>query len=907
MQNFINYKKFYAVFFFFIIFSLSSIANDSVQKYYVDTSHIPDDFSPIIDGDNEDFTFNNNNVNNNLKYLCGNLLDENNAEVNLSTEYITDFDFENGSYSCTYVILGTGQTVVSHFKIKGWNKLVESNLNKAYTLFNQAYKPNEYDEKIKYANKLEGKSLSLMGFANNEGLVNLNGNSYPNKDTVTVSKFVNNLVTLNPDYVKGVDASGNIILSDKVENNLTFLNNKDDNTILGKIKKFITNILPGDNEEGQLDKNIQAISQIDYFDKKLFGLYYNFMNIGWGSLFNYASALFLSFLALYLGANVGFKYAIHYLEHEDERGRFEFPVKARLSAIAMTFLLTFIQFPNGSNAESTVLIDKEQTQTIESQTTLAKEAISYLGNIGAMVADYAAGAVETLYMEYLLRASNSYDVADFKAIDKSLKEGIIKQRLRRSFFKTACEDAYSTTYGKYKTFTSVSNVYEDPEWTQDLVNNSDWYDNSGIYIFGYNGKKNNAKPALSLCAKIEKRTIIKRDELKAQKEEVEAALTNFENYQDKGANPSKLFAEIQLEGVKHMGWYAIASIPVLQVFLKNTDLIKTVSELKASSGGYSPVTLAEASALEKDSKDNLNKGEQKYLKEDIEGETKTFSNIGKEALKYQVYFMLPGFYEVFDFSKDIVRGSVQGFGGGILWTIEKLASACPPLKYTFKVIGGVARLFGKIKNWFSLDKKKASQTGVLMAVLVTLGGFFLAVALYNMMVKVIFATVVTLLITMKIVFYVVDVFVYYFVSPFVVGWQMTINERTDKLHRYISNGFILLTIRPSLIVFSTMMFVIGMGIMESIYHLIFDIVFAAIELARDTVGGGSWSPTGYLMLTNIKGVGEIFVDIVGIILAYKLIMDGDKLFLDKFGYRDENESSIGAQVSEKIQYLAGKI
>jgi len=36
-------------------------------------------------------------------------------------------------------------------------------------------------------------------------------------------------------------------------------------------------------------------------------------------------------------------------------------------------------------------------------------------------------------------------------------------------------------------------------------------------------------------------------------------------------------------------------------------------------------------------------------------------------------------------------------------------------------------------------------------------------------------------------------------------------------------------------------------------------------------------------------------------------MDGDKMILDKFGYKDETESSIGGQVSEKIQQVAGKL
>jgi len=80
--------------------------------------------------------------------------------------------------------------------------------------------------------------------------------------------------------------------------------------------------------------------------------------------------------------------------------------------------------------------------------------------------------------------------------------------------------------------------------------------------------------------------------------------------------------------------------------------------------------------------------------------------------------------------------------------------------------------------------------------------FTLAVIVYKLMIQGIFAAVVTLLAILKIGLYFWDCFMYFFVSPFMVLWQMTVKEKTNRVNAYFVDGFVLFMARPTLMVIS---------------------------------------------------------------------------------------------------------
>jgi hypothetical protein len=60
-----------------------------------------------------------------------------------------------------------------------------------------------------------------------------------------------------------------------------------------------------------------------------------------------------------------------------------------------------------------------------------------------------------------------------------------------------------------------------------------------------------------------------------------------------------------------------------------------------------------------------------------------------------------------------------------------------------------------------------------------------------------------------------------------------------------------------------------------------------------------------MIVSNIKGFGDVTVHIIGMILAYKLIFDGDKMILSRFGYKDDGDTGMSKELSDKTQTLFG--
>ena len=76
-------------------------------------------------------------------------------------------------------------------------------------------------------------------------------------------------------------------------------------TFKDKVSEVYTNMTGG-----QVDNvNYTSVFSFEkYFDKKIFGLYYEFMSFGWQAVFDYAGVLILAMVFLYTGGIIGYKY-----------------------------------------------------------------------------------------------------------------------------------------------------------------------------------------------------------------------------------------------------------------------------------------------------------------------------------------------------------------------------------------------------------------------------------------------------------------------------------------------------------------------------------------------------------------------------------------------------------------------
>ena len=909
----INSKNIFYLLSLFLMMQTSlfgaNIQNTSVNTppkkvYYMGVSHRPSivDFLYILQNKTHKNKYGRKFQFPRGKVLCGRLYTENlgggnKQQIHYNFIALNYFNFATGNYKCSYH-LRNGKIITARSYIPYWQSLIGGSSNHREVAFNYLdglYKPDNIDKiySPEYSRLINrnsaNNSFDIYKTAKKLGIYNV-GKFKTNDKTITFSQFVVNLITLNSSYVTGVNPFGQIIINPAIKNKLTFINNKKNTEgFFGETISFFEKMFRTHhhNETNQLVlNNLKTFSPIQYFSKKLFGLYYNFMDIAWGSIFQYAGTLFLMFLALYSGGFIALKYGMHKLKHENTRGEFDFPIKERLVSVGMTLMLSFIPFPTGNG---TVVIKGEKP--VVPQTTIAKEVISYMADVGTKIADYSAGNVMTAYMAYVLSSSDSYSEKNIKTMANRLGQNIRKEKLRSNFFQSVCVDGYPY---KKEDFSQMIGVNYSALWQptkSTTIKQS---------IFAGNTKQiENSRPTLNYCASLERTIVISNANMKQQKGIVENAIRRMLK---SGGNTSSasadFFALTQLESAKRLGWFSVASIPILQVFLKDSNIINFAGAAISESGQNNGIERAELNTGAFAANQSSNK------KIAAVGETATHSHsylhgAMLDVLSEQVYFMMPMFSDVYKTSKDMV------------WQLANIAQDIP----FFKVGSFFTSVFKKLKR---LKKRKGGvgKSPLIMSGIVAILAFFIAVVLYKLMIEIVFAAVVSLLIVVKIALYLLDIFVYFFVSPFIVAWQMTINNNTDRLHKYITNGFVLLVVRPSLIVFSTIMFVVALGLIRSIYNMLFDTILSSVSIAEKLMGGFNFhnmhrsiegSVSALLITANLKGVGSIFIDIISLFIAYKIIMEGDKMMLDRFGYKDENESTHGNQIAEKVQTLAGKI
>lgn len=133
---------------------------------------------------------------------------------------------------------------------------------------------------------------------------------------------------------------------------------------------------------------------------------------------------------------------------------------------------------------------------------------------------------------------------------------------------------------------------------------------------------------------------------------------------------------------------------------------------------------------------------------------------------------------------------------------------------------------------------------------------------------------------------------------------MTIQDKTEKVNAWVVDGFVIYVFKPTLIVFSFFMFIISFEILLSIYGLIFDVMMSSLNMANSLFEDSSLS-ISFIVQSTLEGFADIFIYVIGMIMAYFIILKGDTMILDKFRYKDEGDSGMVQQLGARIKDLAG--
>ena len=702
------------------------------------------------------------------------------TEILVETEKVLiDFDINTGTFTClykdiknkdtglayTYLYTLTGyRDILNYFSGDGDLETTPDNIV-PFSFFHEKYTPENisvlfHKDYYKYYSKSEVKkslerinlngSMSKIKEEHSNGYVDyvvsitqgksgrirestVYGRAYqlglsfsnPNAETnFTVSQFLSGLITLNDNVVEGVSSNGDIKINQDAESKMTILN----------------------SEESFWGGHSQKIySFVDYFDKKIFGLYYNFMNIGWSSVFNYGGLLIVAMVFLYSGGIIGYKYMLFRINNSNENKEWDFPFANRITAIITMLVLSFLHYPVGEQEKITIGSGAITTQM---ETSGAKMAIGFLANIGATIADVASGAGITVYMDYLLNATNMRGYEDVVKSVQSQQRPIIELAVAQTFFNTACANGqHQDRYKKLGSFSSakghLDNSWSIKEWDTD---NKEFFSGSGGVI------------SPLLCKKIEKNMKIDETILDGMKKANEKMLSNLSS---SGKKMADVYVDMQLVAARDLGWIISATLPISHIYMLNAGTINNVYDgLNRSTKGETTTIILKSMVRDEAEADNSSSETMEYI--DESDEDNIISGLIKSAtvpmVTMQIYNMLPAFSEL--------RSSIQILSNGAIDTVVELAGLIVPAGKIFSIVNGLKnKITSKskehdIKSGMSIKKAndKAKQKGDsvfsgIQAVAVYFISFYVSIALYKILLGAIFATVVTLLAILKISLY----------------------------------------------------------------------------------------------------------------------------------------------------------
>lgn len=881
-------------------------------------------------------------------------------------KYLIDFNYKDGTFTCSYIAKEFEDAPRSiTLSVPNWNLFMSYidgtaegvdlstlpfDVNLIYNLFDGEYKPSNlrlidgygqyatswemFKEKLGKVFNTTGDSSAMTSSpyqvftrANQIGLSYLKNTDTPKN--FTVSQFVTGLITLNSDYVQGVNENGEIIINEQVSKDMAVLDKLEySKGFWEKIGEKIGSVINGVTGKTD-DVNYSSVFSFEkYFDKQIFGLYYDFMVKGWQSTFDYASLLIIAMVFLYVGVILGTKFFLFRLNPNNEGREWDYPIQNKLVGALVLFVFLFLHFPNGqaqiidnginnNNTDKNFEISTTVTQNQEfvQQTTGFKLLINYLSDMGVQIADYASNNIITLYMNYLFKTSNTSSYIDTVNLLNQNRRAVAEQAVLQSFFINNCINSHKSNYEALKGFqTATSHI--------DLL----WGNKNGSAdLFGTTGT-GTVSPLM--CKNLELSLMINREYLSRMKKVAEKNIENLSknsNFNFVANNMSyttmaQLYVDTQLLGAKSLGWFMSATLPVSHIFMKNSNIINnTMDGLQTSSQGEAVTTILvnKADAFYEVQGENLH---QQTL--DTEVLNTTGSTWIKNTLSmltgYQVYLIMPYFTDIRDFvislirgTKDVIlevvgtfvpQGKLLSFAKSTLDKLNKESSETKSKSLASKSYKN-SQFFSKPDTKSTTANEPVTFDNIdFMGYIIYVAGFIIAVMIYKIIMGGVFCAVVMLLAVLKIGLYFWECFLYLFISPFAVLYNLTLKDKSEKVNQFFVDGFILFVVKPTVIVFCLFAFIFLFELMGSTTNMLTDIVFSTLSLTNSLFENSSFA-LSVITESVITGFLEIFIYFIGIVLAIFVIFKGDELILSRFTNYGENGMNAISQKIEKISSM----
>ena len=687
------------------------------------------------------------------------------------------------------------------------------------------------------------------------------------------SNFFTGLLLLDDTYVKGVDpTTGNIILTDET-NSLAFTD----------LAKNTIESEESDDDAYVLDASlVNSFSRV--FDRQAFGLYVNFFDF-FMKAFQYFAYIMLVVSATWFGGTFLAKKGIEFVFKN--KGQ-ETDYQLKLSGLALSFALLFMPIPGGVRSSET---DTSGSQaTID--TTVAKGFINFFAQYGADFANYMSDGVFVTALDYYLKRFGYNTIEKNQTLLRYFKTQIVDAKTKETFYAGNCKYAYNADFGyfqdvsndnvKQKLYRVNSNYYESAP-AKNIFNYDEIF--GGIHATENRVRQSFNAVAVDpmLCAKIEKD--LQSAALSLPQTKATADTFASHAFDAEQTQAMEHFVQAQLELQKKIGWINMVSLPLLETYV-------TVNSVFTSAKNASEVYEKTGTIVQNKDQQSLTDEEKKNLKvREMREDDKSLLESGIQiASSMSLYFILPGFDGLYSMISEFVREA---------WGMIEI------------VFFSVASFFGNIAgSMFATAMITITSFTGIKALAVMLISLFIAIGVYSVIIKSIFMIMTMLMILIKIFFFFLSLLKYFFITPFAVFLQMRADDK-DALKNFLSKGFILVFVKPLLIVISVAVFVITYELLLSLYSLLFSLGSHSVSSLHHILGSSSSMSTAtYLGATSMTAMlepaGKILLDFFSILVAYAILMNGDKWMLSMLGVQEDDHGDV-KQVVDDIKAKVGKI
>ena len=721
---------------------------------------------------------------------------------------------------------------------------------------------------------------------------------------MSFSRFIVGLITLDSEIVEGYDGSNGKLLIQPIWRSKTIHIATDGNfaiNIFDSLKNYFS------SEQNQTDTiNLKYYitntnKWVSIFREHIWGFYYNLqrrLDIGFDVISTQLLFLMLTFFSMTAAARGSAKYITN-RDHGQSSGEIkidEATIMKTLGVLA-TAMVFYISIP--TSITSTSLASSERSEIMYEMRTnasLIKDFIRYAmekgSNFGTMVSDLGTDA----FLEFIIQKQGLYSGMSEK----------------NKFIESVREMIYY--YPQLAILRECTNQFDIPLDRLASINNLDAFTiNPGYNRTSSTYLDNQKLESLSmkLCTKMIRDIKVGPEQLSVTIAMIKQKLASVQVLRTQATT---YLIENHIALQDELGWMNIISVPYTYFLMKHQELFFEKSLDFKDLESYAQTFTDNLGLRDGDDVlDNIPWHAPRKIAQERLISVQEIAKQNEKFTRFAFYNFLPSFTQI----KSEIMLRLQSLYSDILRIGAQRSSTTKYNTYMKKY----KELLVQAVDFSSKVYKGPYEPGVLKHMIsniehdpimlhqtILFVSYTMAMAVWKSGFIIVFLSAIAMIIGFKIVMYLIDVLIHFFVSPFMVLWAFTAGEGgATKIKAYLKDTLVYM-IYPTIIVVGVFVFIFAYELFYSVYAFIINVLIegqlkAISNVISTTLSGNETKEAmSYLSLYSLRDLTDILIDLLSVYVAFVTIHRFPELVLKMLGLGDSNAVAM----THTVEKLSGK-